>query len=183
MAPSVLGGTLGPEGIPNQEGELLASESSAANRQIVDGIHCLTTEQVAYHVHTHLSVYVNGELRPIPAGIGIVQPVATQTPSGPLYGASNCYYWLHVHAQDGVIHIESPSVKQYTLGNFFNIWGQQLSRGQVASATAPLTVFVDGRPYSGDPAAIPLESHEDIQIDVGTPVVPPQKVNWSGTSL
>jgi hypothetical protein len=44
-------------------------------------------------------------------------------------------------------------------------------------------VFVDGRRYSGDPAAMRLASHEDIQIDVGDSVVPPQKVNWSGTEL
>jgi hypothetical protein len=183
VATATVGGPLGPEGIPLQEGNLVAPESTAANGEIVDGIHCNTTEQVAYHVHAHLSVFVNGELRPVPPGIGIVQPVATQTPQGPIYGASSCYYWIHVHAQDGVIHIESPTVKQYTLGNFFNIWRQPLSNNQVGTATGPLTVFVDGRPYQGDPRAIPLESHEDIQIDVGTPVVPPQKVDWSGTQL
>ncbi|MBV9039557.1 MAG: hypothetical protein JOZ68_01025 [Acidimicrobiia bacterium] len=183
VATATVGGPTGPEGIPLQSGAVLAPETTSAAGQIVDGIHCNTTEQVAYHVHAHLSVYVNGQLRPIPPGIGIVQPVASQAANGPLYGASICYYWLHVHAQDGVIHIESPSIRRYTLGNFFDIWGQQLSTDQVDSASGPLTVFVDGRPYRGDPRAIPLESHEDIQIDVGNPAVPPQKVDWSGTSL
>jgi hypothetical protein len=183
VATAAVSGPPGPEGIPLQDGNVLAPESTAANGEIVDGIHCNTSEQVAYHVHAHLTVYVNGELRPVPPGIGIVQPSPTQTPQGPIYGATTCYYWIHVHAQDGVIHIEAPTTKQYTLGNFFNIWRQPLSSNQVGSATGPLTVFVDGRQYHGDPAAIPLESHEDIQIDVGTPVVPPQKVDWSGTQL
>jgi hypothetical protein len=83
-----------------------------------------------------------------------------------------------------VIHIESPSVRQYTLGNFFDIWNQRLTSSQVGSATGSLTVFVDGRRYSGAPAAMRLASHEDdIQIDVGDSVVPPQKVSWSGTEL
>ena len=183
VASAQVTGPTGPEGIPLQEGTLLAPQTTAATGQIVDGIHCNTSEQVAYHVHAHLTVYVNGELRPVPPGIGIVLPVATQTANGPIYGASSCYYWLHVHAQDGVIHIESPSVKHYTLGNFFDIWGQHLSSTQVGPETGTLTVFVDGRPYNGNPAAILLESHEDIQIDVGTPVVPPQKVDWSSTQL
>ncbi|MBV9285317.1 MAG: hypothetical protein JO176_11925, partial [Acidimicrobiia bacterium] len=133
VATATVGGPTGPEGVPVQSGAVLAPETTAAAGQIVDGIHCNTTEQVAYHVHAHLSVFVNGELRPIPPGVGIVQPVASQTPNGSLYGASNCYYWLHVHAQDGVIHIESPSVRRYTLGNFFDIWGQRLSTSQVDS--------------------------------------------------
>src|SRR5581483_2066788 len=99
------------------------------------------------------------------------------------YGASRCYYWLHVHAQDGVIHVESPVVQTYTLGQFFDLWGQPLSSSQVGPASGPLTVFVDGRPYPGDPRAIPLVSHEDIQLDVGTPRPPPRPVDWAPTSL
>jgi hypothetical protein len=176
-------GPVGPEGVPLEEGELLAPASSAAGGQTVDGVQCNSSEQVAYHIHTHLSVYVNGSPRPVPAGIGIVTPLVQQTSSGPFDSASRCYYWLHVHAQDGVIHIESPAQQPYTLGDFFDLWGQPLSTGQVGPATGPLTVFVDGHPYSGNPRDIELGSHEDIQIEVGTPVVPPKNVDWSATSL
>jgi hypothetical protein len=175
VATATVGGPPGPEGIPLQEGEVLAPGATPAGGATVDGIQCQASEQVAYH----LSVYVDGVLRPLPAGIGIVQPVAHQTQNGPFYGATTCYYWLHVHAQDGVIHVESPSVRTYTLGQFFALWGQPLSATGVGSATGPLTVFVDGHPHQGDPAAIALGAHEDIQIDVGNPVVPPQKVTWA----
>ena len=183
IASAAVTGPPGPEGIPLQQGGLLAPASPAATGDPVDGIQCQTNEQVVYHIHTHLAVFVNGALRPIPPGIGIVQPVATQTANGPLYGASTCYYWLHVHAQDGVIHVESPSVKNYTLGQFFAIWNQPLSSNAVGPASGPTTVFVDGRRYSGDPASITLASHRDIQVDVGSPTVPPQKVIWAGTGL
>jgi hypothetical protein len=178
-----LSGPVGPEGVPVEEGPLLAPASTAAGGQTVDGVQCNSSEQVAYHIHTHLSVYVNGNLRPIPAAIGIVSPIAEQTTSSPFYGASRCYYWLHVHTQDGVIHIESPVQQRYTLADFFDLWGQPLGTDQVGPALGTLTVFVDGRPFTGGPRDIALGSHEDIQIDVGTPVVPPKRVDWSATSL
>lgn len=179
-----LTGPLGPEGIPQENGTLLAPQTTSATGRTVDGIKCQSREQVAYHIHTHLGVYVDGVLRPVPAGVGLVSSaVAQQTPEGPFYGATHCYYWLHVHAQDGIIHIESPTAKRYTLGQFFDIWGQPLSTTQVGSATGTVTAYVDGRHYRGNPRAIALGSHEDVQIDVGTPVVPPKKVNWSGTGL
>jgi hypothetical protein len=49
--------------------------------------------------------------------VGIVSPVAQATAEGPFYEATQCYYWLHVHAQDGIIHIESPTVRAYSLGD------------------------------------------------------------------
>jgi hypothetical protein len=178
-----LSGPLGPEGIPLQVGTGLASASTAATGQTVDGVACDPGEQVAYHIHAHLSVYVNGVLRPIPAGVGVVSPVAEQTADGPFYLATRCYYWLHVHAQDGVIHVESPTARSYTLGQFFAIWRQPLTAHQAGPATGTLTVFVNGERYSGNPADITLTSHQDIQIDVGKPVVAPQQVNWAGTQL
>jgi hypothetical protein len=176
-------GPPGPEGIPLEVGSLLAPATSSASGQTVDNIQCDASEQVAYHVHTHLAVYVNGVLRPLPAGIGIVAPLAQETAEGPFYGATRCYYWLHVHAQDGVIHIESPTVRRYTLGDFFAIWHQPLTLSQVGPVTGKLTVFLNGRLDRADPASILLGSHEDIQIDVGTPVVGPRSIDWAGTGL
>jgi hypothetical protein len=178
-----LSGPPGPEGVPLEEGPLLAPASTAATGQAVDGVQCNASEQVAYHVHTHLSVYVRGQLRPVPAGIGIVSPIAQSTPNGRFDGASQCYYWMHVHAQDGVIHIESPAGHSYTLGDFFDLWRQPLSASQVGPAKGALRVYVDGRRYGGDPRTIRLGSHVDIQIDVGTSTVAPLTVNWSSTSL
>jgi hypothetical protein len=183
VATHLLTGPPGPEGVVLEQGQQLAPASTSANGQTVDGIQCNASEQVAYHIHTHLTVYVNGVLRPIPAGIGIVTPVAQQSANGQFDSATQCYYWLHVHAQDGVIHVESPTSAQYTLGQFFAIWKQPLTTDQIGPATGSLTVFVNGARYTGDPAGIPLQSHEDIQIDVGTPTVAAQRVDWSKSQL
>jgi hypothetical protein len=173
----------GPEGIALQSGEVLAPSSTAASGQTVDGIACSATEQVAYHIHSHLAVYVDGQSRSIPYGIGVVMPVPTTTANGVFVQASNCYYWLHTHASDGIIHVESPAQTQYTLGQFFDIWQQPLSATQVGPATGTVTAYVDGKPYTGDPRGITLQPHEDIQLDVGAPTVPPQPVDWSRSQL
>lgn len=176
------GPATGPEGITLQAGTPLAPASTEATGQTIDGIGCTAGEQVAYHVHMHLAVYVNGVLRPIPAGVGLVSPVAEQTPDGPFYSATRCYYWLHVHSQDGIIHIESPGVRKYTLGQFFAIWRQPLGSRQVGPVRGKVTVFVNGRRYAGPPAGVVLLPQEDLQIDVGQ-TVPPQGVDWSRSQL
>ncbi len=83
---ATVAGPTGPEGIPLQSGPPLAPESAQATGQPVDGIGCNANEQVNYHIHAHLTVYVNGLLRPIPAGVGLVGLPLTNTLSLPLYG-------------------------------------------------------------------------------------------------
>jgi hypothetical protein len=178
-------GSMGPESMFLETGTTLAGLTSAASGKPVNGVKCQSSEQAAYHIHAQLTIYVNGQLRPVPLGIGIVPPVVQQSASGPFASAPSggCYYWMHTHAQDGVIHIESPTSKVYTLGDFFAIWGQPLSSNQVGPATGAVTVYVNGKRYSGDPSSIDLSPHEAIQLDVGTPAPSPVRISWSGASL
>jgi len=174
---------LGPEGIPLEAGPALASAATTTPGGAVDGVQCAPIEQLVYHIHAHLQVYVDGHPRALPAAIGLIGPVAEQTTYGPFYGAERCYYWLHTHAGDGVIHIESPSVRVYTLGNFFDEWRQPLSRTQVAGAKGKVTAFLNGKPWTQPPRAIPLLPHASIELDVGEPTVSPQVISWAGTNL
>ena len=88
------------------------------------------------HVHTHLTIFVNGKQQVIPYGIGIPGAQAESLQGGPFVETGSCFYWLHVHADDGIIHIESPNTSNtYTLGQFFDEWGQPLSSNQVGPAT------------------------------------------------
>jgi hypothetical protein len=172
----------GPEGIPLEAGTVLAGLEKAASGATVNGVSCDASEQVAYHIHTHLAIYVNGTLRPVPTGIGIVTPQITQGPGGPFAAASKCYYWLHTHTNDGIVHIESPTPKTYTLGDFFAIWGQTLNANAVGSQTGAVTAYVNGTKFTGDPATIPLGSRTAIQLDVGSDY-PFQTVDWSKSQL
>jgi hypothetical protein len=73
-ASAVLTGPAGPEGIALEQGTLLAPAPAAATGATIDGVQCNTSEQVVHHIHTHLTVYVNGQLRPIPGGVGMDNP-------------------------------------------------------------------------------------------------------------
>jgi hypothetical protein len=174
---------LGPERVPLEPGSQLASASSTLPGTAVDGVKCAPIEQLAYHIHAHLQVYLDGTPRALPGAIGLVGPVAQQTPAGVFYGAQGCYYWLHTHASDGIIHIESPTPRIYTLGDFFDEWHQPLSATHVAGATGTVTAFVDGKRWPSDPRSIPLRPHAVIQLDVGSPMVKSQPFSWSGLGL
>jgi hypothetical protein len=173
----------GPEGIPLEQGQQLAPASTTSPGNAVDGIQCAPIEQLAYHIHAHLQVYVNGQPEALPGAIGLLGPVPQQTAYGPFYGAQQCYYWLHTHASDGVIHIESPTRRIYTLGNFFNEWRQPLSSHEVAAASGPVTAFIDGKRWTSSPTGLPLLPHAVIQLDVGSPVVAFQSISFAGTGL
>ena len=176
-------GALGPESVPIPAGPALAGTSAATAGQAIDGISCQTSEQTVFHIHTHLTIFVNGQQRQVPAGIGIPGAVAQQTQAGPFIDSGTCFYWLHTHAADGIIHIESPVQRTYTLGEFFDEWGQPLGPSQVGSAHGKVTVIVNGQVFKGNPRDVPLGSHENLQVQVGTPLVAPETINWSNTGL
>jgi hypothetical protein len=169
-------GPNGPEGVPVPPASALASTVTKATGKTVDGVSCDTTEQLVYHIHAHLTVFVNGAARQIPAGIGIPGAQAENTPTGPYIASGSCFYWLHTHAADGIIHIESPVHRTYTLGDFFDIWGQPLGPDQVGPARGPVTAIYNGQVYRGNPRNIPLEKHAQIQLEVGKPLISPASI-------
>lgn len=149
-------GATGSEGVPIPAGPVVATPMTTG--QTVDGIQCSAGEQVAFHIHAHLTIFVNGVAQQVPAAIGIANPQAEATPQGPFIGAGSCFYWLHTHAADGIIHVESPVTATYHLGQFFDIWGTPLGPDQVGPATGAVTAFYNGQHWTGDPRDIPLNA-------------------------
>ncbi|MHB8657956.1 MAG: hypothetical protein ACYC91_08370 [Solirubrobacteraceae bacterium] len=149
----------------------------------MDGISCGSTEQLAYHIHAHLMVYADGRPRALPGGIGIPGSSVAPTAQGPVAQGGQCIYWLHTHAPDGVIHVESPTQRIYTLGDFFNEWRQPLSADQVGQLRGHVTATLNGARWRKSPREIPLLPHAVIQLSLGTPVAPNQAVDWSKTQL
>jgi hypothetical protein len=144
----------------------LEDTATGGQGQPVDGIPC-QAEMVQVHVHAHLALFVNGKQVQIPAFIGM----APNAQGG-------CLYFLHTHGPDGIIHLEAasadnPNGGHYTLGDFFDIWGYALNSTQVGPFSGKVTAFVGGQPYTGDPRQIALQSHKQIVLEVGKPVVPP----------
>jgi hypothetical protein len=149
-----------------------AASSAPVEGQTIDGIRCETMEQALLHVHAHLAIYAAGQPRRVPYGIGIPDAEVQQTPQGPFVARGSCFYWLHSHTEDGLIHVESPVQRTFTLGDYFDIWGQPLSSSRVAGDTGPVIAYVNGQRYGGDLRPIPLAAHLVIQLDVGGDLPP-----------
>ena len=137
----------------------------------IDGIRCDPQEGVVEHIHANLQLYDRGRAVVVPANVGIPQ-------------SGTCLYWLHTHSADGFIHIESPVKRAFDLGEFFDIWGPDLSWTKAASLAAPhggrLAIWVDGTAWHGkDPRAIVLHDHQTIVIQNGPPYAKPAHPDWS----
>jgi hypothetical protein len=125
---------------------------------VIDGISC-QPEHLETHYHAHLAMLRNGTPVKVPAFIGIDFN-------------HQCLYWLHTHDATGIMHIESPDTRKYTLGNWFDVWGKPLSATRAASLTGKLRFYVGNKQVSGDPRKIVLSPHELITIEQGKKVPP-----------
>jgi len=138
--------------------------------ETVGGISCDAQEGQRIHIHQHLVIFDHGKPVDIPRNVG--QPAVKP-----------CIYWLHTHTPDGIIHIEAPKDRSFTLSDFFLVWGQPLTKSGAASAHVAkgesMKVWIDGKPFAGNPRLIPLRPHTDVVIMVGPPfVTPPRFTAW-----
>jgi hypothetical protein len=130
--------------------------SSSAPR--AGAIPCDQLEHTQVHYHILLRIFNQGNAVAIPTDVG---------------RTASCYYWLHMHTgEPGLIHVESPADRIFTLGDFFQVWGdwggkpQPLDSSHVSSFTLAadqrLLVYVDRDDgagpvaFPGDPKAIVL---------------------------
>jgi hypothetical protein len=91
--------------------------------------------------------------------------------------------WLIVSGAAAVVIAAAIGItlRTYTLGNFFDEWGQPLSTTQVGPATGHVVAIYNGQVYTGNPRNIPLTAHAQIQLQIGSPLVAPEQVtNWGG---
>src|SRR5690242_6562978 len=141
-------GPVGLEGVPVPQVPILAKVTGRQLGDTIDGIKCQRTEKVAYHIHAHLAIFVKGKQRQVPLGIGIGPPWRGQDARvGPFVTSGTCFMWLHTHTGDGIIHIESPDKRTYTLGQFFDIWGEKLSSTEVGPSSGKVTALLNGKVF------------------------------------
>jgi uncharacterized C2H2 Zn-finger protein len=138
----------------------MAPHASLPGIPTIDGIACNSMEQSVFHIHAHMDIFINGVYFIVPSQIGI---------------PGNCFYWLHTHDNSGIIHIEAPMHRDFTLGQFFDIWNKKINNNQifnyVANANNPLNVHVNGTkvPDGTNYRDIKLNAHDEIAIVYGTP--------------
>jgi hypothetical protein len=138
----------------------------------INGIACDRVDHQNASVAVHLTILINGAARDILANVGSYNALVVFPSSGPMVTKADCYYWLHTGRADGVVHADPPAARAFTLGDFFDVWRQPLGTAAVASDEGPVTSYVNGRRYTGNPRTIPLTQHAAIQLDVGRDVAP-----------
>jgi len=126
----VLGGLIwwGGAAKSKKEGALEAMSSrEIALRQTTD----MATQ---YHIHPELSIVINGTPVAIPHNLGV----------GPTGMTA-----IHTHDEDGVVHVEAPIKKDFTLGDFFAVWGKDFSSTKILDNTvdekSEIVVTVNGQ--------------------------------------
>jgi hypothetical protein len=145
--------------------------------QDIANLACVFPSPIDYHVHAHVSIFLNGDPLAVPSDIGIVE----------LSPTTECHYPVHTHDSSGLVHLHANTPTEFTLGQFFSIWGQPLERDNdnIAGLVGlPAVVYItdDGlaREHTGDLAAIQLISHREITIQVGTPIATIPQYVWAG---
>lgn len=137
--------------------------------KVVGGIGCDPQEVVTYHVHAHLTILDKGKQVNIPQGIGFNYN-------------HDCLYWLHTHYSDGVIHVEAPRRMTPPLRDLFTLWGQPLDAHRIGPAKVgpgeQIKAYVNGKPFTGDPASIKLAAHATIYIEIGPPFIKPKPFQY-----
>ena len=146
-------------GLAVASSKLLAGSNASA--QTIDGIQCNAVEQLVFHNHAHLDIFIDGQPYTVPSQVGIVP--------------GKCIYWLHTHDDSGIIHIESPVTRNFTLGQFFDIWKKQFSNVQIfdktANATNVMAVYLNGNKINREAnyRDINIQEHDQIAIVFGRP--------------
>ncbi|HEX9445504.1 MAG TPA: hypothetical protein VGA73_15390 [Candidatus Binatia bacterium] len=108
----------------------IAPAFGAADGKPIGGIQCERQEYGDFHIHAHLDIFVDGKPYAVPPQVGIIP-------------AEKCLYWMHTHDGSGIIHIEAPKKRAFTLAQFFSIW-KATGEGAPARKEAP-KVFVNGK--------------------------------------
>ena len=133
------------------------SESGLLSQRLQpSGLDALSMEGTVLHHHEHLDLFVHGRRVTVPAEVGIDERAGFLTE-------------LHTHDPSGIIHVESPVQRSFTLGQFFCEWGVKLNTHCLGRHRGELAWWVNGRRMHGNPALLPLRQHQEIVIAAGRP--------------
>jgi len=132
-----------------------ANAAEAQARSDADG---LPPAGDALQVDANLRIFVRGEPVAVPKDIGIDGTTNTS---------------LQTRDSTGTMHVGSQTPFDFTLGEFFDVWGVRLTDtcvgGYCASSNETLQAFVDGNEVPGNPRDVPLNDKAVIVLTFGTP--------------
>jgi hypothetical protein len=131
---------------------------------------CVTHGGLSLHIHPHLRIIVDGTERPIPANVGVTD---------------SCLKPLHMHDGSGIIHIESPRKRDFTIGQFFKIWDNPYTDTKFMDvdlgADRQIKVFADKEEITSGAGTI-MKDHVSYVLMVGKTgetLTPPENYSFS----
>lgn len=131
-----------------------SNNANATTREVA--LSCTTDMFTQFHIHPHLTIAINGVRQEIPTGLGNVP---------------GCMHPLHTHDSSGTIHVEAPEQRDFTLGDFFAVWGKTFSQDQIldakTDATHTITETVNGTEVQTFESTV-LRDSDQIVITYGS---------------
>jgi sulfur carrier protein ThiS len=95
--------------------------------------------KMVMHIHPQISVSVSGQSSIVPENVGI-DKILWKDHTLDKYGMQGMSP-LHIHDSSGTIHVESSVERDYTLGEFLDVWD-----GLDTSNDKTVKVIVNGQP-------------------------------------
>jgi hypothetical protein len=81
-----------------------------------------------------------------------------------------CLYWIHVHDDSGIVHVEAPAAYQdhvFVLTDVFAVAKERFDANHLGSASFPgqaISVYIDGAKWNGSPGDVPLVNLQTIDV-------------------
>jgi hypothetical protein len=120
--------------------------------------HLPPVDKEQFHTHALLHIYDDGILIPIAPNIGIDR-------------ARKAYSSVHTHDSTGIVHMESKVRHNFTLGDFFAIWGVRFGNRSLGSLVnngdKQVRVYVNGKRIA-TPVNYVMRDKDNISIGYGT---------------
>jgi len=134
---------------PRESENTVQTTSDRTSREVA--LDCTTDMATKFHIHPTITIVANGENQVVPADIGI---------------RGGCMNALHTHDMSGLVHVESPERRDFTLGDFFAVWEQPFTRNGILSYALDedhqIQVTVNG---------IDVETYEDTVLSDNAVIV------------
>ena len=103
----------------------------------------------------------------VPAGLGIAGP---HRRDGAYVRGGRCSYPLRTREPTGLVELAAG--RGASIGDLFALLGQPLTRSRLGAHRGPVRVWRNGRPWRGEPGALPLRPHDQVVVVAGTRRVP-----------
>jgi hypothetical protein len=130
----------------------LVGSSGSCKTDPVTEINIGSHNNLVSHIHPNLRIVIEGVPQIIPANIGV---------------STNIMRPLHTHDSTGKIHAEGPCQRNFVLGDFFLIWGEEFNSENILGHKAEegtITMSVNGK-KSEEYEKLVLRDSDNIVIE------------------